>query len=71
MKFTMNITEPIKSNELMLQLKERGLFYTNSTITCGRCKAIFPIEYINCPQCEVDDSWQIIKIQYKNNFGGK
>ena len=67
----MYIAKPIKSKELILRLKERGLFYTSSTITCGRCKAIFPIEYINCPQCEVDDLWNTIQIKVKNNFGGK
>ncbi len=52
-------------------VEELNLINSNSTRKCVHCKAIFPIEYTNCPQCEVDDFWNTIKIQYKNNFGGK
>jgi len=44
---------------------------SKSTIKCVHCKAVFPLEYDKCPQCEVDELWQTIKIQIENNFWGK
>jgi len=44
---------------------------SNSTIKCAHCEAFFPKEYDICPQCEVDELWQTIKIKFENNFGGK
>jgi len=44
---------------------------SNSTIKCAYCEIYFPKEYDSCPQCEVDELWQTIKIQFENNFGGK
>ncbi len=52
-------------------VQELNKINSNSTIKCVHCKVIFPIEYDKCPQCEVDKLWHSIKIQLKNNFGGK
>jgi len=52
-------------------LDELNKINANSTRKCAHCEAIFPIEYDKCPQCEVDQLWHSIKIQFKNNFGGK
>ena len=55
----------------MQYLKENGLLYSNSIIKCVHCKAVFPIDYDKCPQCEVDELWKTVKIQYEKNYGGK
>ncbi len=67
----MHITEPTKSKELTQQAKEKEPLYSNSIIKCSHCKVIFPVEYNTCPQCEVDELWQNMKIQFRNNLGGK
>ena len=67
----MNSTEPLNSTELIQATKERGLYYLESTIKCFICKAIFPIEYDDCPQCELDELYRTLKIQYKRIIGGK
>ncbi len=71
MKFNMKNTEPIKSKGWMQQPKEKGFSYSNSALKCGQCNVIFPIEYHMCPQCEVDELWQLLEIQIETNFGGK
>jgi len=60
----MKITEPTKSKGWMQQAKEKEPLYSNSIIKCSHCKVIFSIEYNTCPQCEVDESWQNIKIHF-------
>jgi len=70
-KFIMNNTESTNAKKLIQQVNDRGLLYSKSTIECVHCKVIFPIEYGKCPQCEIDNLWHTIKIQFKNNFGGK
>ena len=67
----MNNTKPLNSVELIQHAKEKGFLYSNSSIKCSQCKVIFPVEYAKCPQCEVDELWQIFEIQFKNNSGGK
>ncbi len=67
----MNNTKPLKSKGLMQYPKEKGILYSNSTIKCVHCKAVFPIDYDKCPQCEVDELWKTVKIQYEKNYGGK
>jgi len=67
----MNNTERLNSTELTQATKERGLYYLRSTIKCVICKAIFPIGYDNCPQCEIDEFYRTLEIQYKKFFGGK
>jgi len=52
-------------------IDELNKINANSTRECVHCKAIFPIEYDICPQCEVDKLWQTIQIQFDKNFGGK
>ena len=52
-------------------VEELNLINSNSTIKCVNCKAIFPKEYNQCPQCEIDKLWQTIQIQFEKNFGGK
>ena len=52
-------------------LHELDKINSKSTIKCVYCKAIFPKEYDKCPQCEVDQLWQTMKVQFKNKFGGK
>ena len=67
----MNNTKPLNSTELIQEVRERGLYFLRSTKKCGICKAIFPIEYYDCPQCELDKLYKDFKIQYKKIFGGK
>jgi len=67
----MNSTEPLNSTELIQATKERGLYYLRSTIKCVICKTIFPIEYDDCPQCELDELYSTFNIQYKKSIGGK
>ena len=67
----MNDTEPLNSTELIQETKERGLYFLRSTIKCVICKAIFPIDYNDCPQCELDEVYRAFKIQYKKISGGK
>ncbi len=52
-------------------VRELDKINSNSTIKCVYCKAIFPKEYYNCPQCEVDTLWQKLNFQIANNFGGR
>ena len=67
----MSNTETTTAKDLLKQVKERGLLNSNSTVQCVDCQVAFPIEYNNCPQCEIDVLWRNIKIQIKNNFEGK
>jgi len=67
----MSNTETTAAKDLLQQVQERGLLNSNSTVQCVDCKVAFPIEYNNCPQCEIDDLWHSIKIQLKNNFEGR
>lgn len=32
----------------------KELFKSNSTTKCRSCNALFPLEYFECPQCEID-----------------
>lgn len=65
----MNNTKSLNSIELIQQLKEKGFLYSNSAIKCNQCKIIFPVEYEECPQCKVDELWQIFDIQFKKIIG--
>ena len=47
----MSNTEPLNPAELIQQAKEIGLLDSNLTTSCVYCKAVFPKEYDNCPQC--------------------
>ena len=67
----MSNSEIITAKDLLQQVQERGLLNSNSTVQCVDCKVAFPIEYNNCPQCEIDALWCDIRIQIKNNFEGK
>ena len=61
----MNNTEPLNSTGLIKETKERELYYLRSTIKCFNCKIIFPIEYDNCPQCELDEMYRLFDIKCK------
>ena len=37
-------------------LQERKLFESSSTIKCRNCKVLFPLEYVECPRCEINSS---------------
>jgi len=67
----MNNTIPLKSKGLMKQPEKKELFFLRSTIKCIICKAIFPIEYDDCPQCELDELYRSLKIQYRKLIRGK
>jgi hypothetical protein len=67
----MNNTIPLKSKGLMKQPEKKELFFLRSTIKCIICKAIFPIKYDDCPQCELDELYRAFKIKCKFFFRGK
>lgn len=46
--------------------RKKELFKSNSTIKCKSCNALFPLEYFECPQCEIDFE----KIKLNLNFRG-
>lgn len=48
----MMVEKQLNLMELLQQAKEIGLIDSNLTITCLNCRAIFPKEYGNCPQCQ-------------------
>jgi hypothetical protein len=50
----MNDKEQLNSMELIQKAKEFGLLESNLTLTCVQCNAVFPKEYFNCPQCNLD-----------------
>ncbi len=47
----MSETEKIGTRELLQQAIDEGLLDLNVTTNCLHCKAVFPIEYVSCPQC--------------------
>jgi hypothetical protein len=51
------IEEPFNLMKSLQQAKKAGLIDSDLTITCPNCKAIFPKEYGNCPQCQTDQSF--------------
>ena len=67
----MSNTDHRNLTDLIREAKERGIYYSRSTIKCTNCKAIFPIEYDNCPQCELDELYRSLKIQYRKLIRGK
>ena len=52
----MMVEKQLNLRELLQQAKEIGLIDSNLTITCFNCRAIFPKEYSNCPQCQTKQS---------------
>ena len=51
--------------QLIEQAKSLGLLYSNLTLHCNHCQAIFPAEYKTCPNCNVDESFQDIQIDFE------
>ena len=58
-----------KSMELIQEAESLGLLNPESTIICSDCKAVFPKEYNNCPQCDVGTTYQELKIISKIHLG--
>ena len=67
----MNNTEPLNLTGLIKETKERELYYLRSTIKCVNCRVIFPIEYDNCPQCELEEMYRLFDIKCKKISGEK
>ncbi len=61
-RFILSNTEKIDATELIRQAKEEGLLDPNVTTNCSNCSAIFPNEYIKCPQCGIK---KIYHLKYK------
>jgi len=55
----MSETEEIDATELIRQAKEEGLLDSNVTINCFHCNAIFPKEYVSCPQCGIKKMYHL------------
>jgi len=51
--------------QLIEQAKSLGLFYSELTLHCNYCQAIFPAEYKTCPNCTEDKSFQNIQIDFE------
>jgi len=51
--------------QLIEQAKSLGLLYSELTLQCSHCQAIFPSEYQTCPNCTVDESFQNIQIDFE------
>ncbi len=49
----MSNTEKLDARDLIRQAKEEGLLDSNVTINCLYCPAVFPKEYLSCPQCGI------------------
>jgi len=55
----MSETEEIDATELIRLAKEEGLLESNVTTNCLHCKAIFPFEYVSCPQCGIKKMYHL------------
>jgi len=55
----MSNTEKMDSKELIRQAQEEGLLDSNLTINCFNCHAIFPNEYLKCPQCGIQRKYYL------------
>ncbi|MDH3617145.1 MAG: hypothetical protein OES14_05095 [Nitrosopumilus sp.] len=55
----MMVEKQLNLAELLQQAKEIGLIDSNLTVTCYNCRAIFPKEYGNCPQCQTKQSLNV------------
>lgn len=51
--------------QLIEQAKSLGLLYSEWTLQCNQCLAIFPVEYKTCPNCIRDKSFQNIQIDFE------
>jgi len=51
--------------QLIDQAKSLGLLYSEWTLQCNHCQAIFPAEYKTCPNCTADSSFQNIQIDFE------
>jgi len=58
----MSETEKIDSRELIQIAIDEGLLDLNVATNCFHCKAIFPLEYVSCPQCGIK---KIYRLKYK------
>ena len=58
----MSEIEKIDARELLQLAIDEGLLDLNVTTTCFQCKAIFPLEYVSCPQCGIK---KIYHLKYK------
>jgi RNA polymerase subunit RPABC4/transcription elongation factor Spt4 len=56
---------------LLQQAKEIGLIDSNLTVTCYDCRAIFPKEYGNCPQCQTKQSLNVANFNISVNWEQK
>ena len=56
------LAEKINPMELVREAKEAGLLDSNVTTNCFHCHAIFPQEYLKCPQCGIQ---RIYHLKYK------
>ncbi len=50
----MNTMKELNSMKLLEHVKEVGLLNSNLSLKCVHCKAVFPEEYSNCPQCKTN-----------------
>jgi len=55
----MSETEKIDSRELIQLAIDEGLLDLNVTTNCFHCKAIFPLEYVSCPQCGIKKTYRL------------
>lgn len=51
--------------QLIEQAKSLGLLYSEWTLQCDQCQAIFPAEYKICPNCTKDKSFKNIQIDFE------
>jgi len=58
----MSEIEKIDARELLQLVIDEGVLDLNVTTTCSQCKAIFPLEYVSCPQCGIK---KIYHLKYK------
>lgn len=64
----MMIEEQQNLMKLLHQAKDLGLIDSNLAITCVNCKAIFPKEYGNCPQCQTEQSFDTTNFDITVNW---
>ncbi len=58
----MSEIEKIDARELLQLVIDEGFLDLNVTTNCLHCKAVFPLEYVSCPQCGIK---KIYHLKYK------